>query len=339
MSDIDSIITRCPSCETSFRITVEQMEMAAGAVRCGSCLRIFQADEQIIKQVLDELEPTDSHVATPPELEAVDDEPVISEQAVSSREEIISEFWSAWDEYVRYNLVPTFVTEESSLVADDNVFSTEPIESEEADLGESALDELVARISFDDDEDDYGKIVPDYMPEEVVGGSKDKSSTHNYLMAMFAAVLVLVGALQFAWFNKDRYVQHNNYRPWYELACAWLGCELPDYSDAHSLATIKVLVRPHPNQEDALIVDAIIRNSAIYRQQYPLLELKFQDIEDVVVASRRFKPREYLAGELRGLKYIPANTEVRLSLEILHPDEDALGYSLEVIANPISSNW
>ncbi|MEJ2443046.1 MAG: zinc-ribbon domain-containing protein [Exilibacterium sp.] len=37
------MVTRCPQCGTSFRITQAQVQTAKGAVRCGSCLQIFKA--------------------------------------------------------------------------------------------------------------------------------------------------------------------------------------------------------------------------------------------------------------------------------------------------------
>ncbi len=37
------MVTRCPQCGTSFRITQAQVQAAKGAVRCGSCLQIFKA--------------------------------------------------------------------------------------------------------------------------------------------------------------------------------------------------------------------------------------------------------------------------------------------------------
>ncbi|MEX1034102.1 MAG: DUF3426 domain-containing protein [Cellvibrionaceae bacterium] len=42
------MITRCPACETSFRITEAQLNTAKGAVRCGSCLQIFRAADNLV---------------------------------------------------------------------------------------------------------------------------------------------------------------------------------------------------------------------------------------------------------------------------------------------------
>lgn len=41
------LLTRCPSCRTTFRITTEALEKADGQVRCGRCTRVFNAHEQL----------------------------------------------------------------------------------------------------------------------------------------------------------------------------------------------------------------------------------------------------------------------------------------------------
>lgn len=40
-----SKVTQCPKCQTSFRVTDAQLKIANGAVRCGSCLHIFDAPD------------------------------------------------------------------------------------------------------------------------------------------------------------------------------------------------------------------------------------------------------------------------------------------------------
>lgn len=40
-----SLLTRCPNCETQFRVTDEQLGVANGKVRCGNCMKIFNAIE------------------------------------------------------------------------------------------------------------------------------------------------------------------------------------------------------------------------------------------------------------------------------------------------------
>src|SRR6478609_193423 len=40
---MSNMVTRCPQCQTSFKVTEEHLKIANGAVRCGSCLLVFQA--------------------------------------------------------------------------------------------------------------------------------------------------------------------------------------------------------------------------------------------------------------------------------------------------------
>jgi predicted Zn finger-like uncharacterized protein len=46
---MDHRITQCPRCGTSFRVTEAHLAVAAGAVRCGSCLHIFNAREHWVE--------------------------------------------------------------------------------------------------------------------------------------------------------------------------------------------------------------------------------------------------------------------------------------------------
>lgn len=45
---MSQLVTRCPHCSTSFHVSEQQLRAARGAVRCGSCLQVFRADENIV---------------------------------------------------------------------------------------------------------------------------------------------------------------------------------------------------------------------------------------------------------------------------------------------------
>ena len=47
---MDQRITQCPRCGTSFRVTEAHLAVAAGAVRCGSCLHIFNARDHWVEE-------------------------------------------------------------------------------------------------------------------------------------------------------------------------------------------------------------------------------------------------------------------------------------------------
>ncbi|MFT6732340.1 MAG: putative Zn finger-like uncharacterized protein [Polaribacter sp.] len=45
------LYTRCPTCSTAFKVTNELLAIAAGKVRCGACLAIFQASDYMLEPV------------------------------------------------------------------------------------------------------------------------------------------------------------------------------------------------------------------------------------------------------------------------------------------------
>lgn len=40
-------VTQCPQCDTRFKVTLEQLNEAHGLVRCGSCMKVFSADQHL----------------------------------------------------------------------------------------------------------------------------------------------------------------------------------------------------------------------------------------------------------------------------------------------------
>ena len=170
-------------------------------------------------------------------------------------------------------------------------------------------------------------------PEEIVGDYLETVKSYALRWFFAAAVLSFVLAGQFAYVNIDVLVQQPKLRPYYSLFCNYAECKLPAFEDVSLIETTELVVRVHPEVERALLVDAIIRNTSGYRQAFPPLEMKFTDLNNLVIATRKFLPKEYLGGEMVGLKFIPARTEVRLGLEIVDPGETAFGYSLEAVSS------
>jgi len=68
---MDHRITQCPRCGTSFRVTEAHLAVAGGAVRCGSCLHIFNAREHWLEAAPAAV-PTPEPELTPQRLEDLD---------------------------------------------------------------------------------------------------------------------------------------------------------------------------------------------------------------------------------------------------------------------------
>ncbi len=133
---------------------------------------------------------------------------------------------------------------------------------------------------------------------------------------------------QYVMYHFDQLARQDQYRPWFEQACPAIGCQLPSKVDIAQVKSSNLVVRSHPEFSGALVVDAILYNRAPFSQPFPLLEMRFADINGQLLASRRFKPSEYLAGELAGNAEMPPQTPIHISLDILDPGTQAINYSL-----------
>jgi predicted Zn finger-like uncharacterized protein len=43
-----ALATRCPHCQTTFRVAHDQLKLRAGLVRCGACKQIFNGIEHLL---------------------------------------------------------------------------------------------------------------------------------------------------------------------------------------------------------------------------------------------------------------------------------------------------
>ncbi|RDH42527.1 DUF3426 domain-containing protein [Zooshikella ganghwensis] len=150
------------------------------------------------------------------------------------------------------------------------------------------------------------------------------------ITAWMVANIILVAGLiiQYGWFKFDTLAQDERYRPYYTKACQYVGCKLPTRIDINKIKGNELLVRSHPRYPNALLIDAIIFNQANFAQPFPTIKLTFSDINDNVIASRGFKPSDYLAGELAGSKEMPARVPIHLSFEIVDPGPNAVNYHM-----------
>ncbi|KPG83076.1 DUF3426 domain-containing protein [Pseudomonas sp. RIT-PI-o] len=149
------------------------------------------------------------------------------------------------------------------------------------------------------------------------------------LLWLVLVVLAAGGlAAQYIAYHFEELARQDQYRPWFQQICPQIGCTVPSKVDIGKIKSSNLVVRSHPEFSGALVVDAIIYNRATFSQPFPLLELRFADLNGHLIASRRFKPGEYLSGDLEGLAEMPPQTPIHIALDILDPGPKAVNYSL-----------
>lgn len=157
---------------------------------------------------------------------------------------------------------------------------------------------------------------------------EDAPAGRSWRIPLVAGALVLLLA-QVMYLQFDDWAVNPTFRPAYSAACAVLPCELPDRRALDLLKSRALKVRSHPREEGALLVDALIVNEAEFDQPFPNLHLKFTSVEGNPLASERFTPDDYLAGDMAGVKMMPARTPVHIEVQAVDPGPLAVSYTLD----------
>lgn len=174
-------------------------------------------------------------------------------------------------------------------------------------------------------------LLMNISPEPLVMTTQHKRRWHKKpLWFLLGGLMIVALIIQVAWLQFSTLSRIEPYRSVYAAVCPQLGCTLPELVDRQKIRTYNLVVRNHPHTEDALIVDAIILNTATFGQPFPDLALAFSTIDDQLVATRRFTPDEYLDGELAGKHVMPPNQPIHLTLELADPGPDAVNYHVYI---------
>ena len=142
-------------------------------------------------------------------------------------------------------------------------------------------------------------------------------------------ILVLIG--QYAYFNRNELSQYPELRPWLTQFCALVSCNTPLRRDVSRISLVNRLVQSHPSQPNALLIEATLVNEADFPQPYPLLEIRFSDLNNQLVAGRRFRPSEYLPAGTSFQAGMPPHQPVHISLEIADPGKEAVSFQFELM--------
>lgn len=154
---------------------------------------------------------------------------------------------------------------------------------------------------------------------------------HGWAWTLAIALLTITLAVQYAYFMRAELVnRYPETRPWLMRLCSALShavaCEVPFATDLAALRMLSSEVSEHPQQRDALLIQATFVNTAPFTQPYPLLEVKLADLRGNPVALRRFQPAEYLRADVDPGKGMAPRTPVTGLIEVARPFADVNSY-------------
>ena len=160
-----------------------------------------------------------------------------------------------------------------------------------------------------------------------------KSNPIWHSKLLWGSLSTLAGLLMFfqiAWIKFDDWSRNEAYRGYYQQACHFIGCEVPQLVDTKAISARNLIVRSNSTVENSLVVDFILQNGAFFEQPFPGIALSFTDHQNTLIAYRCFKPSEYLGGELTGKKNMPVRQPIHIAIDITDPGENATGYKINI---------
>lgn len=170
------------------------------------------------------------------------------------------------------------------------------------------------------------------LEEDLLVTAGRRRRAPGWLWTVLTLVALAALPAQYLYYHFDALARHESTRPWLENLCLLARCELPARVDISRIRSANLLVRPHPEFPNALAIDVILYNRADFEQPFPVLEMQFADTGGRQVASRRFRPEEYLSGELAGVRLMPPQTPIHIGLSMLDPGTQAHSYRLEFLS-------
>ncbi len=270
-----SLITRCPACQTLFKVVPDQLRISEGWVRCGQCDEVFDASAHLFQeaQATPVAEPS-LPIDPPPEANVA---PVPEALAETDHKPEFEAPTQTFETVADAKVEPVFETGMSKEIAPSP--ATRPVFK--ADLT-TALHPPV-------DESDFPPV--SFMREAVVESAWRRPLVRAVL-GLTSFLLLLVLGLQVSVQERDRIVAlHPEARPLLQALCVPLQCVLSPLRqidsiviDNSSFAKIR---------GDAYRLGLSIKNSAPIEVAMPALELTLTDSQDQAVLRRVFSPAEF----------------------------------------------
>ena len=348
------LFTRCPECETTFRVTDETLKKANGQVRCGRCASVFNAYAELHDPSAKSFEaeapqsrvvgeepaaavaphqPTapaagpaasvDSAAATPPT-------PISSAAAPVSPSAKPAESTASEPDSAAVSIGATSLAD---IVAEAKLAAAE--ESSEAGSAASAAPSDVDLSATEIDRvltSNAGAPLPQSTfawPATIAAGER-RAASRGWTAAVALALSVL-GAQLIHYFRAD-IASNPTFGPWISQVYGALGAEIAPSWDVRQYQIIDWVANAEPNSRGvgSLKITARIQNRGPLRQPYPVVQLRLKDRWEEAVGSRMFTPAEYLPRDTpRGRLMSPGET-ARAELELVDPGPDAYGFELDV---------
>ena len=311
------MLTRCPACSTTFRVTPAQLKARAGKVRCGQCNLVFNALDSLDEEhrgVVPEASQT-----IPAEAQHLADTGMASSDAEEGRVEA---------EAIDIGEADVLVIETEDIPPQDTVIETPS--GTNTDTNEVEVEE-----SGPEPESETAELT-DYLAAPLLHDQAAPARRWPWIAGSVVAILALL--LQMLYFYRvEVAVLQPGLRPLLQAACKPLNCEVPRPRSIETLSIEASDLRPDPEHPGRLTLTATLRSKAVFAQEWPMLELTLTDVADGRLAVKDFAAANYLPRENNEKARLatlaagfPPNGQIAVNLPLDVGDLPAAGYRLYI---------
>lgn len=338
------MLTRCPHCQTQFRVTAEQLKIRQGKVRCGVCQQVFDALESLRDEciTIPAAPAAVSPFAAPavaanegPSAAQETAQPVITEvprQAVETGVERKLETAPQAEPLPPPKEMPAA----EEVPAPQEMTASEPLSAVDpkADLLPISTQETLAEAEPTVAPAPASVVQQEPVPaagttlaaEDVVPVPATPATARRWpwVAGIVALSLLCVGQLVYI-FRSELAVIVPEARPFLTAACESLGCILPRplKPDLIGIETSDLVP-----EGEKLRLTAILKNRAPFVQDHPHLEITLTDTQDAVLVRKVLAPADYLPSGEELAAGFAAKGEIHLDLLLTVTDLSPTGYRL-----------
>jgi len=285
-----SLITRCPTCGTAFRVQPAQLVARSGRVRCGKCSGVFDAVSCLVGEQGGPaaLEPSPQLGLFDPSRRAAAASPDLTLNLDLSA---VAPAASRPPPAPARTARPSAQRPETPARPEAVARSETPVRPETS--ARPARPERLARPAPPPAVQRPARREPIEQPEFLEDDAPQQRFTAVWALLGIVALAALAGQLAL-YFRDDIALALPDVKPQLAAACETFGCRLrlPHHSDLMSIESSDL--QADPGHANVIVLNAVIRNRAAFAQEYPALELTLTDENDQVVVRRVLKPSDYL---------------------------------------------
>ncbi len=324
--------TRCPHCQTYFKISADQLKKAGGKVRCGQCTKVFNSLGNLLEDLPVALSDRNKPAPGPSGAPAARSSTLPPAKPAAAKP------------LPPKPAAPVITPRPAPKPAPPPTPPPAPKPPAKKPAEEDTLifhhDEPAASAASE--ERDTLHLTDDDKIEHVPGSSF--SSVRDMVLypgpriesppALFGnafwstgvAVLLMIFILQYSYSMRDDLARYPELRPWVQKLCDVAQCDVPMQQNVDLIKLTHRDITIHPRVKGALLINAVFVNNANFTQSFPLMQITLSDINGRIIAKRRFQPVEYLDADVNIRRGMAPKNPVQIVLEIADPGKDAVNF-------------